>query len=756
MDNHNQIYFDSSVSTEFLEFQPYGAPVSFFVTVINTSIEHAQFELQLFPEGINEDEVNHLWYKKTPVSSRKMPPGAQVEFTVEIRDNPLPKATTIIFFVKVYSPQLPGFQRHRLRLIILPQLPLGLDLIPSYYSYLPAQNIKLSTRLTNPFAHAINVKLKITDFPFDLVEYLNSNIDVTLEAKTTREIIFVGKLKKCVDTLAGKYPFTIEAYISQRKSGVTQGTLEIIRFGNLKLIKFNDEDFPEKNSWLKCRLPPTNSLLPKMDKLPIIYQIQLQNTSNFSLPIPQGIKLNVQGNDTKGKQLDTLTINLKDNPNRILEPDQIIDAELQLNQKRHWWGKERKLQVQLSATASDIPKDYSYSGDRKIVDIYVRPFLPIWLQIIAASSFTVALLLLLIALIYQPHHTDAVKTVTFRRGSNNPEVYSGSADKTVRQWEINRNHPFCKLFNWQQYCLKSKGVLKLNNDQSIILLKFRSENNNILAIVPESDQVLYWDFEKGEQIDITHQGAPQILDLIFTKDSQNLFTINDENVCNWQQTNNGYKQKNCVFKNQEEQFPITSFTLNKDDQQIIFGGRGNKIYFWDWAQENQDNNYYLLQETCPQKSCTTNDYIKSLNIEKNILAIGDDQGYITLYDLNQCSPVANQEINCPKTEQWQIVSNSESKAPIAIKTITLTEDGRYLVVASEDGKIRLWYLTQDGKLEEQDNVEDYTQGIIIGNYHTSINSLDLVYAGNDQELLIVTGGEDHQVRLIIYKLKVRS
>ena len=91
MDNHNHIYFDSSVSAESLDFQPFGAPVSFLVLVTNKSSQHAQFELQLFPEGINEKEAEHLWYIKTPVSSRKMPPGAQVQFKVQIKDNPIPE-----------------------------------------------------------------------------------------------------------------------------------------------------------------------------------------------------------------------------------------------------------------------------------------------------------------------------------------------------------------------------------------------------------------------------------------------------------------------------------------------------------------------------------------------------------------------------------------------------------------------------------------------------------------------------------------
>ena len=769
MDNHNQIYFDSTVSAESLDFQPFGAPTSFFVTVTNKSSQHAQFELQLFPEGINEKEAQHLWYIKTPVSSRKMPPGAQVQFKVQIKDNPIPEATTIRFFVKVYSPQLPGFQRHRLRLIILPQLPLALELTPNYYRYLPGQNLKIALRLSNPFPSTINVRLRVTDFPFDLTEYLKPILDVKLEAKTTREIFFKGKLKKCAQTLAKQYPFTIEAYLSQRKSGVSQGTLEIVKFGNLKFIKLNEQFFPPKKSWLQCWLPEQNSWLPKKDKLPIIYQLQLKNTSNCQPAIPQEIDLDVHANDTKGNPIDSFTIDLKyDSENRQLKPDQTINAELKFNQKRHWWGKNRKLQLQLFATTTDVdstdypPNDLGVArkGDRKAVDVYVRPFLPLWLQIVVILGFLGALGLFLWSLIYQPHHTQAVNTVTFRRGSSNPEVYSGSADKTVRQWEVNQNHPFCRFFRWQQYCLKSKGVL-LDDDQSIIALNFQSEDNNVLAIVPESDRVLYWDFTKGGEIDITHQGAPQILDLVFTKDSQNLFTINDDNVCRWEQTyDQGYRQQNCVLTKQE-QFPISSFTLNRDDQWLIFGGRANKVYRWNWEEQSLAQNYFLLQDTCPKKRCTTNDNIKSLDInDNNILATADSEGYISLYNLNFCTLAPNgQEINCPQTEQWQILSDSESQSPVIIDTIALTTDGRFLVVADQDpskdgknSKIRLWELNKNGRLDLDDDLEDYNQGTIIGEYNSPINSIDLIYAGNQEELLMVTGSEDHQVRLIIHKL----
>jgi WD40 repeat protein len=754
MEHQNKIDFQSTVSTELLEFQPYGAPVSFTISVTNRSGQLAQFEAQLFPESVPEAEADHSWYDKFPVTSSKIPPGGRVEFTITLKDNPLPDATSIRFFAKISSPQLSGFQRHRLRLVILPKFSLEPRLIPAHSAYYPAQDLKLSLQLTNPFTYEINIRLKITDFPLHLVEYLKQTIDLKLEAKTTKLTTFYGKLKKCSHTSAGKYNFTIQAYIQERLSGSVEGTLEVLPFGNLKLIQFHDQLFPPQNTSLQFWIPPQKSWLPQKVPQPFVYGLIIQNTSNLNPAIPQEIQINVSGKDA-----NKFTTNLTDDARRNLSPDQTIKAKLQLHTKRPWWGRIRQFQLSLATSATNLPSGYSYQGDLKPLDIYLRPFLPFWMQIVSGILAGGVLLLLLFSIFAQPHHTASVKTVTFRRGSSNPEVYSGSADKTVRKWQVNLNNPLCKFLNWQRYCLKSKGVLK-KIDQSVILLKFRSENNDVLAIVPESDQVLYWDFDLGKQIDVTHEGSPQILDLLFTKNSQELFTSDGQKICRWKQKTNDYIFEECVLEKTEE-FPIFSLALSQDGNKLIFGGNEHKLYIWEWKKtspNSQSKNYYLVQDTCPQNKirCTRNDNIKSIDTAQDIFATADDEGYISLYNLASCFTLDDQSMNCQKIDEWQILSDSESPEPVAIDTISLTKDGRYLIAATKDGKIRLWALNSQGRSQTINDFEEDNKGTILASYSTDINSIDLIYGGNEQELMVVSAGEDHQVRLIRYNLEKHS
>jgi WD40 repeat protein len=752
MEQENNIDFQSTVSTELLEFQPYGAPVSFTILVTNRSSQLAQFEAQLFPESIAEQEADHNWYDKFPVTSSKIPPGGKVEFTITLKDNPIPSATNIRFFAKISSPQLSGFQRHRLRLIILPKFSLEPRLVPAHSTYYPAQDLKLSVQLTNPFSYEVNIRLKLNNFPTHLVEYIKQNIDVKLEPKTTKLTTFYGKLNKCSQTLAGKHNFTVQAYIQDRLSGSVEGILEVLPFGNLKLIQFHGFVFPPNNNELKFWIPLQKSWRPQRVSQPFIYNLIIQNTSNLNPAIPQEIQVSISG-----KNADNFTVQLAEDARRNLPPDQRINAKLQLHKKRLWWGKNRKFQLFLETSATNLPPEYPYKSDRKPLEIYLRPFLPLWIQIIAAILAGGSLLLLLLSIFAQPHHTGPVKTVTFRRGGN--EVYSGSSDKTVRKWEVNVNNPLCKFFTLQRYCLKSKGVL-MKLDQSVILLKFRSENNDVLAVVPESDQVLYWDFELNKQVDVTHQGAPQILDLLFTKNSQELFTSNGESICGWELRSNAYIFKECVLE-RNEQFPIFSLALSQDGEKLIFGGNENKVYIWEWKKpklNEQGKNYYLVQDTCPKdkERCTKNDNIKSIDTAQNILATGDDKGYISLYNLASCFTLDYDSMNCQKIDEWQILSDEESPKPVPIGAISLTKDGRYLTVAGKDGTIRLWELNSDGREQNTDDLEDDNKGTILASYSTDINDLDVVYGGNEQELMIVSASEDHQVRLIMYNLEKKN
>ncbi len=83
-----------------------------------------------------------------------------------------------------------------------------------------------------------------------------------------------------------------------------------------------------------------------------------------------------------------------------------------------------------------------------------------------------------------------------------------------------------------------------------------------------------------------------------------------------------------------------------------------------------------------------------------------------------------------------------------VRTVALTQNGRYLVISGDDGIIRLWQMNTE-KIQRQNKSND--SGQEIANYsETGINDIDVITREN--RLLIVSGADDHKVRLNTYNI----
>ena len=158
-------------------------------------------------------------------------------------------------------------------------------------------------------------------------------------------------------------------------------------------------------------------------------------------------------------------------------------------------------------------------------------------------------------------------------------------------------------------------------------------------------------------------------------------------------------------------------------------------------------------------------YITSLTNANNILASADNQGYITLWDINkirECVTAStekentdlkekqddsNQEKNdksvfCNEAiiEQWR---DGHDKQPV--RSVALTKNGSYLASAGDDGKVMLWSLSEGKRNEENEQKGE----VVFDDSNTKFNTVDIkALTDNNKEYILITSGDDnYQVRI---------
>ena len=690
-----------------LTFKPGSYPAIFEVNAVNYSEKFASFQVEVLAAGTDENLIPN-WYRISPDICTKKPPGDSTQFIVEILDTPLPGFVgQINLTVRVFSIELQEETRQLLRLTVQEGtggVPLKLTLPLQEFQAYPQQQIKIPVQLYNPSSQPGTAALKLTGInPAWIVEEQQL---LHIPSRVKVDTAFLCQIPDISQANSQVYPFTIVATLTGGLSSQIGGNLSVLPRG---IVEF-------RCSTKERRIPNKRRYFWRSD--PVTFQLEFENRSNVN----PTCKIDVQSEEKIEYDFTPEQLDLKSG-----ETDIIF---LVTRVKRPWFGRVRKLLIEVAAELSD-GRLSGTSPQNQTLQLKVLPLIPTWL--IFGGSFLLLCLLWWLSWLNPENpffgHKEPVNSVQFDGLARS--VISGSSDQTTADWRVDGF--FNPLIN------QFRGKIG-NSKKSVRVVRYRPVNNNIMAAGLENGEIQLWWLTGSEQlIDIfSNQKDDRVFALEFTQDSQSLFSGHGSGfVLQWDtsfQRGEMAKGRDRLVNQKKFDFAVYAVVLvGKGNNNLAVAGRYNQFLVW-----NIDSNKTF---NVPYPSGGQDDYILSVDIAEiapYILATGDNQGNITVWNMRACLEGSGE---CEMIDRWQAGEGGE-----AVRSVSLSENGCYLVSGGDDGKVTLWALTSAGKRAISfDDGRVVQQVVNRSDRRKKVNSVQVKIVGKN--LLVVSGSDDTQVRV---------
>lgn len=732
---------NASLSTQNLTFRPGDTPVSFEVTVNNDSDRFVNFQIEIAAAGETRN-TGYRWYRLEPEVAAAKPPGSSTIFQVFVFNTPIPGFVGIVnLMVKIFSPQLAQQSRLVLRLKIERDnrpTHLSVELPVREFQVYPRNSVDIPVRVRNLGQQPTEVVLRFTGVE---PSWLTGSAErrLSLDPGGLAEATFQCQPPSVVQAPSQNYPFSIEAVSNNGYPTSAEGKIEVLPVGFI--------DFTTTQKHLK--IPRKSALLPDWKSDTASFELLFKNASNLN----QQINVQMQGRDWRKcsfKKLPEIA-NL-----HLGETSKVI---LDVKTKRPWVGISKTLLLEAKSELSD-QRLGSTDPATQTLEVETLPIIPLWLQLAA-----IALLAALLALILQPRnimHTSSVNSVRFSGiGSS---VLSGSDDCTLRFWRIGADSldPDDTVTSTERFACdkpqQPKGLMAITDD-AVQVLRFMPLQNNLAAVGLDNGVIELRDVPSGEKIsqlqDLKDPKAKgdRVFDLAFTSNSLNLFSgYGSGKVRLWSRpaANTNFLPEPQVIDIQSRlklsRFQVRALNLSPDAKTLAIGGNFKRFILWQWNPTQSDQKFPSLSVHLEKldERVGPEDFIWALafvpNSAEKILATSDSAGLITIWNLNQCQTLKNlnpllqvNELNCSPIDSW-------SASKTSVRTLAFSDDGSLLVSGGDDGRVIVWYLTSEHKLDKTKAAEGKT----IYRSSKKINSIDLK---TNQGTMIVSGSEDFQVKL---------
>ncbi|OMJ88813.1 hypothetical protein SteCoe_9203 [Stentor coeruleus] len=370
-------------------------------------------------------------------------------------------------------------------------------------------------------------------------------------------------------------------------------------------------------------------------------------------------------------------------------------------------------------------------------------------------------------------HTDAAWGCAITADSQ--FAFSGSCDKTIRIWEVQRRSEIGQLqghtdaINSLALYNKDKYLISASWDTSIKIWDwtFRTEvktlGNHISAIysmsITEDEKYLItgdanggvkiWDLELGSlHRELSCEGST-VFGVCITNDKSAVVTGDYSGNVREFDFNSGSSLSVTGGAGN-----IQCLTVTKNKKYIIFGTRAHTITVWNYEDKKEYHtfkshthwvrNVLLTNDDKYIISCSPDKSIRVFNIEKKKeeLKINGSEGFVNAIQLSKDQQYLLACASDNVMRMWKIgfpcrISKLAGHSG-AVICMALTQKGDFLVTGSEDTSIRIWSL--DKKIEV---------GILYGHSDT-VNSL--VLTSNSK--IIISCSSDK--RILVWDFESRS
>jgi WD40 repeat protein len=735
---------NASLSTQNLTFITGGSPVSFDIIVNNDSDIFADFQIDIKAAGGNRNQWEK-WYRLEPEVSSAKPPGSSTNFQVIIFDTPITGFVgTANLTVRIFSLQLRQERRLLLRLNIESDNKpnsLGLQLPVKQFHVDASNPIDIPVRVNNNGQQSTEVTLSFVVDERWLIR--NSQQRFSLSGGSQKEVIFHCQAPSVNKAPSKNYPFKVEAVGSNSYSNSVEGNIEISPFGFIEFHIPNPQQI----------IPAQRQFLPNPKSDTASFVLHFKNISNLI----QQINIQLQGKDASKCSFQQIP------ENADLDVGKTNQITLDIKTKRHWVGIRKKLQLEVKAELSEQRLGSTTEPSTKTLELKVLPVIPMWLQL------TVLALIVGILSLPKPDqvmHKQSVNSVDLN-GVGNIAV-SVSNDCTLRRWEVRDRKLKPEILTIEtnnKACGNShdkKGLLSIF-DIGAKVVRFIPKDNNIVAVGLDKGLIQLRDVNSGKLIselkDTTIQEPDQIFDLEFTPDSDFLFSGHGSGkVRFWSiespssQPVRSPKQILNLSDKLKRIFEIKALKFIRTPTNrgtLIIAGNYSTFILLPW---NPDRLQKGFQEIFIQQKNDESNDIRALAAltSQNILATADSAGYITTWNLDECLKEISSDstqkqpinqLNCAVLSQWK------ASQVAGVNSLAFSKNGQLLVSGGGDGRVMVWELDDEYKLDETE------KGQKIYENSKAINSIDLE-TNSQGDLIVLIGSEDKQVK--IHRVIIKS